>query len=558
MDYILKTIDIVINRTAVGAVQSGESLIDENLRKKMDKIYNVYKRGYAPPKWAKELLKKEDYYEKYMPETKVYYPEGSDLNVVKKLAKEREPVNITMNRYYNQDKLENDFGWKEGYYGRYYDENKKLAPNIAIYNKTPVKVEENRYIDVHMINSIGYGFDVDKQPDHKYFDKIGRDDAEAELKKRYLGIFLKILACAKDYGLNRIVMSLVGANNFAFEYPYGGKDELQKKIWYPAFKDFYNKYIKGSGVDLDFMGASGSKILNKINDNLDSGIENLGRFPGNALRLGTEERNKTLFVNAWDPWSLPGNGNFSDPSLDGYVGRVSAVALLSFPPVNKYLTDDKYMPVKVPTPFRISITGKNLDGGFKIACRGGQKIKVVNESLTNNAREGTVFLDAGGSAFRGEWNDAKWSGGGVSGAIYGFLNIDGKYIKEYLSEEEFKKVKERNSAVYKEYKKEDKTIGVIHVVSKNFGDRRYTREKIKRELKRSYQQVERAWDGIYGSNKELRLVVLSGSIYAGSHKDDILRLTPEIICDIFSEGNDDISIYELDPDSYNKLIKPYK
>lgn len=28
-----------------------------------------------------------------------------------------------------------------------------------------------------------------------------------------------------------------------------------------------------------------------------------------------------LLVNAWDPWSMVGNGNAGDNSLDGFYGR---------------------------------------------------------------------------------------------------------------------------------------------------------------------------------------------------------------------------------------------
>ncbi len=44
-----------------------------------------------------------------------------------------------------------------------------------------------------------------------------------------------------------------------------------------------------------------------------------------------------LFVNAWDPHSLPGNGNAGDISLDGYVGRSSAVHLYGWGVSNPYL-----------------------------------------------------------------------------------------------------------------------------------------------------------------------------------------------------------------------------
>ena len=50
----------------------------------------------------------------------------------------------------------------------------------------------------------------------------------------------------------------------------------------------------------------------------------------------------TLFVNAWDPWSLIGNGNERDNSLDGWWGRVSNMAILGWLPTNPSI---KFYPV---------------------------------------------------------------------------------------------------------------------------------------------------------------------------------------------------------------------
>ena len=52
----------------------------------------------------------------------------------------------------------------------------------------------------------------------------------------------------------------------------------------------------------------------------------------------------TLFINAADPWSIMGNGHKGDTSLDGFWGRISAVAVLSTPLVNKHI---QYIPCKV-------------------------------------------------------------------------------------------------------------------------------------------------------------------------------------------------------------------
>ena len=76
------------------------------------------------------------------------------------------------------------FSWGKSYYRRYYDKHKKLAPNIAVYCKSPHSNnlhyndlyykddrnknafnENNKWI--HIINCIVYAFDNNKQPDYK-------------------------------------------------------------------------------------------------------------------------------------------------------------------------------------------------------------------------------------------------------------------------------------------------------------------------------------------------------------------------------------------------------
>lgn len=46
-----------------------------------------------------------------------------------------------------------------------------------------------------------------------------------------------------------------------------------------------------------------------------------------------------LIVNAWDPHSLPGNGNDADGSLDGYLGRGTGIVLTQSPWLNPFLLE---------------------------------------------------------------------------------------------------------------------------------------------------------------------------------------------------------------------------
>ena len=80
------------------------------------------------------------------------------------------------------------------------------------------------------------------------------------------------------------------------------------------------------------MGANGSLLQRTF------GWQDIGYFP--ACIEHVPDVSKTAFVNAWDCWSVPGNGNARDYSLDGFVGRVSNVGVLGNGMTNAWLMQD--------------------------------------------------------------------------------------------------------------------------------------------------------------------------------------------------------------------------
>ena len=57
-------------------------------------------------------------------------------------------------------------------------------------------------------------------------------------------------------------------------------------------------------------------------------------IPDGLFDSSSDDIATTLYVNAWDPWSMVGNGNAGDCSLDGYWGRSTAMAPLCWPRTN--------------------------------------------------------------------------------------------------------------------------------------------------------------------------------------------------------------------------------
>lgn len=292
------------------------------------KLKSVYYPGFEFPEWSINMLK--IHYNELCKPCKIFYSNGN-LEDVKKLCIQREPVNIGMNRMYDQTKMQELFNWKTGYYGEFFEKTGILAPNIAIYCPTFVKYNAVGEIKkIHIINSIGYAFDSEKQPDYIYFilgNKIN------QLKKCYNLIFTKIFECALKCNLSTVLMSMVGANNFAILYP-GGISKFRQDIWWPEFNKVSIKYPH---IKIGFMGeiAHAKSNLWKELDGV-----SIKFFPNDIKEV---DETKTLFVNAWDCWSIAGNGNERDRSLDGYVGRSSMIALLTTPLTNKYLLENIYL-----------------------------------------------------------------------------------------------------------------------------------------------------------------------------------------------------------------------
>lgn len=190
---------------------------------------------------------------------------------------------------------------------------------------------------------------------------------------------------------------------------------------------------------------------------------------------------------------------------------------------------------------------------------GNLTIKLINKSITNNATNNTVFVDPAGSAFSGKYDIATWGGGGVSSVLYNYAEINGNKINgnkisSSLSEKNFEAVKNRTSAAYNKYN----NCGIIHVVSFNFSGQFYNDSTIIQELTKSYTHVYNEYINLT-DNTDFRMVVLSGAIFAGNYKDKILELTPKIIHDIFTKSTKpiNISIYEIDKNSFNTLVKGF-
>ena len=284
----------------------------------------------------------------HMEKCKVFY-NSEDFNLledIKRLVYQREPVNIEMKRHYDKNKLKKHFGYEYGYYATCPKSFNKLnPPNILVYTPTHIVTPGiHQYKVVHILNVIGLAFDDETQQDYIEYglsaDKRGNqqqyDSLAADVTNFYVKLFNNIYNVAKKLDKKTIIMSLVGANNFAKKWPSGNAasvDYFQKYIWVPAYKE--SKLFYPDKIDIKFMGSRGSranKLLNIQNNDI-------GRFPNDINKAG--KLNDALFINAWDCWSVPGNGNASDISLDGFIGRNTQIGINGTSLTNPYLDLDK-------------------------------------------------------------------------------------------------------------------------------------------------------------------------------------------------------------------------
>ena len=319
----------------------------------MRDLRSAYYKGYAFPAWA--IQKAKDNWDKVMKGVRVFYSKNEpNKNLVRDVVRDREPVNIEMKQFFDPDVMAEHFGPTESFYTRHYDIFNNLAPNVAVYTPTYVDYKGNTNTFIHVLNSVGYAFDDEDQPDYKHF--IGDPDITKKMNEKYERIFRLMVACAKEVGLTKIVVSLVGADNFAKKYdakemkgPMGENERkafFQRTVWAPAFIKVHKETVKSNpDIKWAFMGAE-DKYGNpstalQIVQKYKAYIKNLGWFP-DILDDPWVDLDTTLFINAWDPHSVAGNGNAKDQSLDGQMGRRTNIGVNSTMMTNSHM---KFIPV---------------------------------------------------------------------------------------------------------------------------------------------------------------------------------------------------------------------
>ena len=315
--------------------------------------YNISNPLYSPPDWSKQLVGTGDWNAR-APHVITFCHAHSDLTEVERVVSEREPVNIGMDQQPFDPKM------RSGYY-ELYQKNNKLPPNFALYMLARVQVQKGVFLNAHVINSIGFAFDHPDQPDQRYFSSDFKQK-EIEFKTVLYDMFRLIFACAQKKQLSKICFCYIGGNAFARNFPDGNYNKNGSHDYLPFFIEAFTEALKNAvkthtlltyislmGKDVgnpetiqltNTVSLEMSRAIFSVNHTITHSIQYSfeGRIPDiiipAPLAVDTLD---TLFVNAWDPHSVVGNGNLHDDSIDGFFGRFSDMGYMSYPAINPYV-----------------------------------------------------------------------------------------------------------------------------------------------------------------------------------------------------------------------------
>jgi hypothetical protein len=180
------------------------------------------------------------------------------------------------------------------------------------------------------MNSVGVALDDRTQPDYEHLKRMQPVQRSKELKARLVEAYVHLFMCAQGIGADEVVMCYLGGGAFSELFP-----ELYPKKSYLA--NFFVPAVRAALRKTKYTGRLG--MMGRAPPPRCSRASGSPRFrgafpralgpPGPARRRSSRTRGT--------PHSMAGNGNRMDNSLDGYIGRHTAVASLAWPLTNPYL-----------------------------------------------------------------------------------------------------------------------------------------------------------------------------------------------------------------------------
>jgi hypothetical protein len=240
----------------------------------------------------------------------------------KKMAYQRELVNIAMHAHFGESANKEILGCKSSYAKR---DKKVIEPGnqLSLEMQVPFIRRDGKRVEPILLSVSAPALDSKTQPEWgQYVDDTGALNKDA-YRTALQTISSHIKDCAQRNQGHRVVLSAFGVANFLGGLS-GGQKEIARNISAEIMADLIAD-LDQQRVKVAYANVGSDAYWNNVNTRLAKDgqvqIEKVAKFDGSIP--GNWMTKEDIIVNAWDPHSVVGNGCKKDHSFDGYVGRSS-------------------------------------------------------------------------------------------------------------------------------------------------------------------------------------------------------------------------------------------
>lgn len=297
-----------------------------------DKVYYQYVPNFTQ---YNGFTKPKDYTEYYnnfvlpFQQDVIVYYDGTECSVEEAVcaATYRDPVNIKYSQNYSKDNLKMLCGYTQGFYHYF-------PCQISIFCKTPVWFKNEQKI-AHVINVYGPAGDSPNQIESLMSKQLHQNKPKLEnfLIQFHTRWMDHVAVHAQLYGYETVILTAVGlyafARHFCLQLGTRGYAKCVLEALKVVFSNPRTYRIIFSNPSIALLDENDDEIekIELDRNVLESLHIKVGdfRIPDAIFVVQME---KILWVNAWDPYSLVGNGHSADNSLDGYWGRSTSMAMI--------------------------------------------------------------------------------------------------------------------------------------------------------------------------------------------------------------------------------------
>ena len=295
---------------------------------------------HQPPQWPIDIMQKLPLFTS----TLVFYDSNSTsddsvlLSQVKQTYQQKQPACINMTKCFNKDIFLSTFGFQASFYEQYFQMHTCLPANIGIYSLTYVSKESQHSIihpeqdilknlektpaihqaPMHFYIVSVYTFITD-HPDTLYF--AGTNDIKKRIHSAYKCIFKKLYAACLYKDLTHICMppiGLVSCDELSMDIPF-------ISVWLEQFATIHNYYYR-SGITVSLMHCS-PELATQITSYcpMTSYIKSHTSLHACISVFSDDLISQTMFVSEMDPIAYPGNGFYSDLSVNAKIGASTSL-----------------------------------------------------------------------------------------------------------------------------------------------------------------------------------------------------------------------------------------